>query len=77
MMEHPLVGYSNGGYMTMGMVWTTEELDCSSFDIMKLLIFVGYIVIEYDTYKRGELHMYKLIAFDMDGTLLNSEKEDF
>lgn len=31
MMEHPLVGYSNGGYMTMEMVWTTEELDCSSF----------------------------------------------
>lgn len=31
MMEHPLVGYSNGGYMTMGMVRTTVELDCSSF----------------------------------------------
>lgn len=23
------------------------------FDIMKLLIFVGYIVMEYDTYERG------------------------
>ena len=54
MMEHPLVGCSNGGCMTMGMIRTTGELDSSSFfDIMKLLIFVGYIVIEYDTYKRG------------------------
>lgn len=31
MMEHPLVGCSNGGCMTMGMVRTTGELDCSSF----------------------------------------------
>ena len=31
MMEHPLVGCSNGGYMTMEMVMTTRELDCSSF----------------------------------------------
>lgn len=31
MMEHPLVGCSNGEYMTMKMVMTTGELDCSSF----------------------------------------------
>ena len=31
MMEHPLVGCSNGGYMTMGMVRTTGKLNCSSF----------------------------------------------
>lgn len=31
MMEHPLVGCSNGGCMTMGMVRTTGELDCSFF----------------------------------------------
>lgn len=31
MMAHLLVGCSNGGYMTMGMVRTTGELDCSSF----------------------------------------------
>lgn len=31
MKEHPLVGCSNGGYMTMGMVRTTGKLNCSSF----------------------------------------------
>ncbi len=31
MMEHPLIGCSNGGYMTMEMVMTTGKLDCSSF----------------------------------------------
>ena len=31
MMEHSLVGCSNGEYMTMGMVRTIGELDCSSF----------------------------------------------
>lgn len=31
MMEQPLVGCSNGGYMTMGMVRTTGKLNCSSF----------------------------------------------
>ena len=30
MKEHPLVGCSNGEYMTVGMVRITEELDCSS-----------------------------------------------
>lgn len=52
MMEHPLVGCSNYVCMTMEMVRTTGEL-VPLFDIMKLLIFVGYIVIEYDTYERG------------------------
>lgn len=31
MMEHPLVGCSNYVCMTMEMVRTTGELDCSSF----------------------------------------------
>lgn len=31
MMEHPLIGCSNGGCMTMGMIRTTGELDSSSF----------------------------------------------
>ena len=31
MMEHPLIACSNGGYMTMGMIRSTGELDCSSF----------------------------------------------
>lgn len=51
--EQPLVGCSNGGYMTMGMVRTTGNKIVPLFDIMKLLIFADYIVIEYDTYKRG------------------------
>lgn len=31
MMEHSLIGCSNGGYMTMEMAMTTGELDSSSF----------------------------------------------
>lgn len=37
----------------MGMVRTTGNKIVPLFDIMKLLIFADYIVIEYDIYKRG------------------------